>query len=158
MAFDFCYLQEEGKIQGTVESSLCPMSKGSGISVLVGTGHNTWSGLYVISSTAGFVFLIALLDVFYISPFHISTWWYKGLLFIACMAASVFGFGGFVVCLWHLWDRRMSAKEQGKDDRLHVNKAEHTKSVAHKDLDERSLANSTSIHYGARPDFNGMPS
>ncbi|XP_050379052.1 ferric reduction oxidase 7, chloroplastic [Argentina anserina] len=147
---------EDGNIQSTVESSLCPMSKGCGISVLVGTGHNIWSGLYFISSTAGFVILFGLLNIFYINPFHISTWWYKGLLFTVCMVASVFIFGGFVVGLWHLWDIRMSAKEQSKDDRLPFNKAEHTKAVSHNDLDGRSLANSTSMHYGARPDFNAI--
>ncbi|KAM5574161.1 hypothetical protein ABKV19_013583 [Rosa sericea] len=138
---------EEGKVESTVESSLCPMSKGCGMSVLVGTGHNIWSGLYVISSIVGFVILIGLLDILYINPFDISTSWYKGLLFVACMVASVFIFGGFVVGLWHLWDRRMSAKEQIKE-------AEHIKTVAHSDLDQRSLANFTRIHYGARPDFN----
>ncbi|XP_061988854.1 ferric reduction oxidase 7, chloroplastic isoform X2 [Rosa rugosa] len=138
---------EEGKVESTVQSSLCPMSKGCGMSVLVGTGHNIWSGLYVISSTLGFVILIGLLDILYINPFDISTWWYKGLLLVACMVASVFIFGGLVVGLWHLWDRRMSAKEQSKE-------AEHKKTVAHNDLDERSPANFTSIIYGARPDFN----
>ncbi|KAK9928619.1 hypothetical protein M0R45_025744 [Rubus argutus] len=145
---------EEGKVQSSINSSLCPMSKGCGMSVLVGTGHNIWSGLYIISSTAGFVILLGLLDIFYINPFHISTRWYKGLLFLACMVASVFIFGGFVVGLWHLWDRRISAKEQCEDNRLKVDKVEHTETVADKDSDQESLANLTSIRYGARPDFN----
>jgi hypothetical protein len=151
LAFDFCYLQEEGKIQSSINSSLCPMSKGCGISVLVGTGHNTWSGLYVMSSTAGFVILMYLVDIFYVNPFDIEAWWHLGILFLACMVASVFIFGGFVVGLWHLWDRRISAKEQCEDN------AGRTETVAQKDSDEESLANFTSIHYGARPDFNGMP-
>jgi hypothetical protein len=126
------------------------------MSILVGTGHNIWSGLYFISSMAGFVILMGLLDIFYINPFNISTWWYKGLLFVACMVASVFIFGGFVVGLWHIWDRRISAKEQCEDNRLKVDKAEHTETVAHNDSDQESIANITSIRYGARPDFNGM--
>ncbi|KAK9928617.1 hypothetical protein M0R45_025742 [Rubus argutus] len=92
---------EEGKVQSSINSSLCPMSKGCGMSSLVGTGHNTWSGLYVMSSTAGFVILI-----------------------------------------------RISAKEQCEDE------AEHTETVAHRDSDEESLTNFTTIRYGARPDFN----
>ena len=144
-------------VQSCINSSLCPMSKGCGMSILVGTGHNIWSGLYFISSMAGFVILMGLLDIFYINPFNISTWWYKGLLFVACMVASVFIFGGFVVGLWHIWERRISAKEQCEDNRLQVDKVEHTETVADKDSDQESLANLTSIRYGARPDFNGMP-
>jgi hypothetical protein len=155
LAFNFC-LQEEGKVQSSINSSLCPMSKGCGMSVLVGTGHNTWSGLYIMSSTAGFVFLMYLVDIFYVNPFDIEAWWHLGILFLACMVASVFIFGGFVVGLWHLWARRISAKEQCEDNMLKVDKAEHTETVAHNDSDQESIANITSIRYGARPDFNGM--
>ena len=104
MAFDFYYLQEEGYSYKPIKSSFCPMASDCGMSVLVGTGDNFWSGLYVISSTVGFVILLALLYVYYIAPFHIETWWYKGLLYLICMVASVVIFGGSVVAMWHIWE------------------------------------------------------
>ncbi|TQD96059.1 hypothetical protein C1H46_018401 [Malus baccata] len=144
---------EEGKVQNTLDFSLCPTSNRCGMSVLVGTGHNVWSGLYIISSTVGFVILMGLLDIFYINPFRISSWWYKGLLFIACMVFSVFIFGGLVVGLWHLWERRISEKEQFEDAKLNADKAGHGETVAHKDSHQKVLAKLTGIRYGARPNF-----
>lgn len=141
---------EEGKVQNTQDFSLCPTSKSCGMSVLVGTGHTIWSGLYVISSMVGFVISMGLLDIFYINPFHISSWWYKGLLFVVCMITSVVIFGGLVVGLWHLWERRILAKEQFEDDKLNIDKAEHKETVAREDS---HLAKLSGIRYGARPDF-----
>lgn len=126
------------------------------MSVLVGTGNNIWSGIYVISSTVGFVILLGLLDIYYINPFGISTWWYKGLLFVVCMAAGVFIFGGLVVGLWHIWDRRISASEKREDDRKRIDIVQHNEHVAQKDSCLENLASSNTLHYGYRPDFNGM--
>ncbi|XP_058723654.1 ferric reduction oxidase 7, chloroplastic-like [Vicia villosa] len=60
------------------------------------------TGLYVISSTLGFVILLALLNIYYINPFGVYQWWYKGLLFAVIMVASVVIFGGIVVGFWHM--------------------------------------------------------
>ncbi|KAM5574160.1 ferric reduction oxidase 7, chloroplastic-like [Rosa sericea] len=147
---------EHGEVgNSTADSSdLCPMSKRSGMSVLVGTGHNIWSCLYVISSTLGFVILLGLLDFFYINPFDITSWSYKGFLFLACMVASVFIFGGLVVCLWHLSEKRTSAEEKCEDDESNFGKTEHTETVAHNVAHQESPTSLTrSIRYGARPDF-----
>ena len=99
-----------------MNSSPYPVFDRRSMSVLVGTGNNRWSGLYVISSTLSFVILMYLLDIFYINRLGMSSWWYKGLLFVICMLASVFIFGGLVVGLWHLWERRNAAREACEDD------------------------------------------
>ncbi|KAK9286122.1 hypothetical protein L1049_014503 [Liquidambar formosana] len=147
---------EEGKVHKTLNSSVFPASKGCGMSVLVGTGNNIWSGIYVISSTVGFVILLGLLDIYYINPFGISTWWYKGLLFVVCMAAGVFIFGGLVVGLWHIWDRRISASEEREDDRKRIDIVQHNEHVAQKDSCLENLASANTLHYGYRPDFNDI--
>ncbi|KAK7843345.1 ferric reduction oxidase 7, chloroplastic [Quercus suber] len=148
-------LLEEGLVHEATNSSP-PMSDSCSMSVLVGTGNNIWSGLYVISSTLGFVIIIYILDIFYINPYDISSWWYKGLLFVICMLASVFIFGGIVVGLWHLWERQNAAKEACKDDRIMVEKMQNNEIVAHKDSCQQKLASSTNSYYGSRPDFKGI--
>ncbi|XP_059446528.1 ferric reduction oxidase 7, chloroplastic [Corylus avellana] len=142
---------EEGKIHKNMNSSPSPMPNGCSMSVLVGTGNNIFSGLYVISSTLGFVILIGLLDIFYINPFGISSWWYKGLLFVICMLASVFIFGGLVVGIWHLWGRN-ATREECEDDRMRM--LQDNETAAHKDQSsQQNLASSTNTYYGSRPDF-----
>ena len=89
-----------------VNPSVKPRSNGCPMSVLVGTGDNIWAGLYLVSSTIGFVLMITLLDIFYINKFIITAWWYKGLLFVVCMVASVLIFGGLVVVFWNLWGEK----------------------------------------------------
>jgi ferric-chelate reductase len=130
------------------------ISKGGGISVLVGTGNKLWAGSYVIISTVGFVITLGLLDTFYINPFGISYWWYKGLLFVACMVVSVFIFGGLVVVFWHLWEKRTLAREEGEEDGEKIDTMQHIEGVTDKDLG--TLARSCSVRYGCRPDFKGM--
>ncbi|GMI87050.1 ferric reduction oxidase 7, FERRIC REDUCTION OXIDASE 7 [Hibiscus trionum] len=137
---------EEGKVHVASNSS-CPFS-GHSMSPLVGTGNNVWSGLYFIISTVGFIVLMALLRIFYINPYDVSTWWYLGLLFIICMVASVVIFGGGVIGLWHLWEKRVSAKVGEEDnDRTKV------ETVADKYSSQKNLESSTIIQYGTRPDF-----
>ncbi|XVE75299.1 hypothetical protein DITRI_Ditri12bG0083500 [Diplodiscus trichospermus] len=138
---------EEGMVHVASNSS-CPLSSCS-MSPLVGTGNNIWSGLYFITSTAGFVILMVLLRIFYIKPYQISSWWYQGLLFIACMVASVIIFGGLVVGLWHLWDKKVSARgvEHDENDSIKVQPAQS------KDFTQKNLESSTIIQYGSRPDF-----
>lgn len=123
------------------------------MSVLVGTGNIVWSGIYVIVSTIGLVISVALINVYYIHPFNITYWWYKALLLIACMAASVLIFGGLVIGLWYLWERKVSGREESEDD-------ETTGSMQHNepkmDKDSHNKCFSSTILYGQRPDFEGM--
>lgn len=139
-------------------NSSCPVS-GCPMSVLVGTGDNVWSGLYLIIPTLGFFVLMVLLRIFYINPYHVDAWWYQGLLFIACMVASVVIFGGLVVGFWNLWDKKVSAKdEHEKNDRTKVESVESNETVAlaDKGSTRQNLESSTIINYGSRPDFEGM--
>ncbi|KAG4181148.1 hypothetical protein ERO13_A10G208200v2 [Gossypium hirsutum] len=143
---------EEGKVH-VASSSSCPFS-GRSMSPLVGTGNNVWSGLYVIISTVGFIVLMALLRIFYIKPYNVSTWWYLGLLFIACMVMSVVIFGGLVIGLWHLWDKKASANDKDEDiDRIKVESTPSYGPVEDKDLTQNNPESSTIIQYGTRPDF-----
>lgn len=150
-------MQEEGKIHHGTVSSACPFSNGNGMSVLVGTGNNIWSGLYVISSTVGFIILVALLNVFYVNPFGVTAWWYKGLLFTLCMVAGVVIFGGPVIGLWHIWELRTSAAEEFKPNKKLVEDANNNETMDHKDLSAKTQTDSTTILYGTRPDFKGKP-
>ncbi|XVF83362.1 hypothetical protein PTKIN_Ptkin16aG0480100 [Pterospermum kingtungense] len=143
---------EEGKVH-VASRFACPVS-GCPMSVLVGTGNNVWSGLYLIIPTLGFVVLMALLRIFYINPYQVSTWWYQGLLFIACMVGSVIIFGGLVIGLWNLWDKKVSAKDENeKNNRTEVESAQSNGTVTDKDSTRHNLENSTIINYGSRPDF-----
>lgn len=149
-----CCLQEEGNVQSATNCPAFPAPKGCSMSGLVGTGHKVWSGLYIISSTLGLIILMALLEIFYINPYGITKWWYKGLLLIGCMTVSILVFGGAVVGLWHLWETRVSERE-GYDDTIEVDTTKYNETLTRKD----SLGvptNSTHIKYGTRPDFNGM--
>ncbi|TXG53524.1 hypothetical protein EZV62_018780 [Acer yangbiense] len=144
---------EEGRLDKAVNSTVCPLSIGCGMSVLVGTGNNIWSGLYVISSTVGFIISMALLNIFYVKPFGVSSWWYKGLLFTICMVCSVLIFGGPVIGLWHLWERRTCASDENEDDKIKVDRAHNNGSIDHKDPNQKNQKSSTAILYGTRPEF-----
>ncbi|KAL9680910.1 hypothetical protein QQ045_012691 [Rhodiola kirilowii] len=144
-------LLEEGRVHTPSSTCIFPVSRGHAISGLVGTGDNVWSGLYIISSIVGFIVLLGLLDVYYINPFHVTTWWYKGLLFIACMTASIIVFGGLVVVLWNNWDKRVSTNEQ-RDYSKRGSGSKHYE--AHKDSCLENIASSNTIQYGSRPDFH----
>ncbi|KAK7843358.1 ferric reduction oxidase 6 [Quercus suber] len=146
---------EEGQVHEATYSSPS-VSNNSSMSILVGTGNNIWSGLYVISSTLGFVILLYVLDIFYINPYDISPWWYKALLLVICMLASVFIFGGVVVSLWHLWERRNAAREASMDDRRVVENMQHDEILAHKDSFQQKILSSTNTYYGSRPDFKDI--
>lgn len=132
-----------------------PISKRSAISVLVGTGDNIWSGMYVIASSIGFLIFLGLLDVLYINPYNIGTWWYKGLLVFLCMLAGVITFGGLTVALWHLWERRMLASESNEYDTKKSNMTLQDVEVEHKNSNQEYLVNASTLRYGCRPDFNG---
>lgn len=126
------------------------------MSALVGTGNNLWSGLYIIISTVGFVVLVALLRIFYTNPYQVSTWWYQGLLFIACMVASVIIFGGLVIGLWHHWDKKVSSKDyEHENGKINFESVQSNETAAHKDLTRKNFESWTIIQYGSRPDFKG---
>ncbi|KAL3538421.1 hypothetical protein ACH5RR_001787 [Cinchona calisaya] len=146
---------EEGKVLEPLKVCVFDNSRKSRMSVLFGTGNIIWSGMYVMASTIGLVTVIWLLDSFYINPFNVTYWWYKGHLFLACMITSILLFGGFVIGLWHLWERRTSQDgepketnnvgliEQQNEPRIHKNPG-------------RNHYNINSFRYGQRPDFGGI--
>ncbi|XP_004230384.1 ferric reduction oxidase 6 [Solanum lycopersicum] len=142
---------EEGKTPKAMHHSISPGFKGCRMSGLVGTGHVVWSGLYVIVSTIGFVITVALLDIFYINPFNITYWWYKGLLLIGCMTASILIFGGFVIALWHLWERKTSSKEEPQDATKKADILQQNEASLDSNFGEARYVNN--IRYGQRPDF-----
>lgn len=125
------------------------------MSGLVGTGNNIWSGIYVILSTVGFIVLMGLVDLFYIKPFNISSWWFKGLLFVVCMFASVIVFGGLVVVLWNLWERRILGCEKCMDDNERSDLMQYKKPIKDMDAIQTNLTSSSTTQYGRRPDFRG---
>ncbi|CAL5328769.1 unnamed protein product [Camellia sinensis] len=108
--------QLDGQVSKSVNFFGYPIRNKCGISVLVGTGNIIWFGVYVMVSTIGLVLSVGLLQIFYINPFDITYWWYKGLLFVICMVASPIVFGGVVIGLWHLWDRKTLAREAHDED------------------------------------------
>lgn len=125
------------------------------MSGLVGTGNIVWSGLYVVVSTIGLVITTASLNIFYVNPFNVYYWWYKGLLLIGCMAASILIFGGLVIALWHLWERKTSSKEEPEDDTKKVDILQHQNEASlPKSFGEARFVNN--IRYGQRPDFQGI--
>ncbi|OIT19568.1 ferric reduction oxidase 6 [Nicotiana attenuata] len=142
---------EEGKRPRAMHTSISPGFTECRMSSLVGTGNVVWSGLYVIVSTIGLVITVALLDIFYINPFNVTYWWYKGLLLIGCMAASVVVFGGLMIALWHLWERKTSLKEEPEDNTKKADILQQNEASLHKNVEEARSVNT--IRYGERPDF-----
>nr|WEQ60891.1 FRO7 [Lycium barbarum] len=146
---------EEGRVPKAMHPSISPGFKGCRMSSLVGTGNVVWSGLYVIVSTIGLVITVALVDIFYINAFNVYYWWYKGLLLIGSMVASVLIFGGLVIALWHLWDRKTSSKEESDDATKKVDVLQQKNEISlHKSFGEGRFVNN--IRYGQRPDLQEM--
>ncbi|KAF5809949.1 putative ferric-chelate reductase (NADH) [Helianthus annuus] len=139
---------EEGNIPKYVSSSVFPAPTQGGMSSLVGTGNILWAGSYMVLSTIGLVVLYALLIIFYINPYNVTTWWYKGILFIVCMAASIVIFGGFVIGLWHLWDLKTA---KNMDDENRISGLKHDEPNAVKNPSQDDFVNI--ITYGQRPNF-----
>lgn len=126
------------------------------MSVLTGTGNKLWAGTYVIASTIGFVFALSLLDIFYINPYSIDTWWYLGLLYVICMVASVLIFGGLTIGLWHLWERKTSFREASEENGENGGLVQSNGRLTGKDVYQKTLISATTIQYGHRPNFSGM--
>ncbi|KAG6652344.1 hypothetical protein CIPAW_05G000100 [Carya illinoinensis] len=121
---------EEGNIHKATSSPV--FSIGGGISALVGTGNKIWVGCYVIISTIGFV------------------------ISLTCMVVSVFIYGGFVVGLWHLWEKRTLAMEESQEDGVKTDMMQRNEVFTEKNLYQETLASSYAVRYGCRPDFKGM--
>ncbi|KAL7157493.1 hypothetical protein ABFS83_02G081400 [Erythranthe nasuta] len=141
---------EEGKSTEPVNSAVFRASKKCGMSVLVGTGNIVWSGLYVIASTLGLVITVALLDIHYINPYNVDYWWYKGLLFIVCMVASVILFGGAVIGLWHFWEIKNSVRDEFDEKLTNGNPQENEPKIDKNYGKEQYLS---TVRYGQRPEF-----
>ncbi|KAL6838309.1 hypothetical protein ACP4OV_031813 [Aristida adscensionis] len=131
------------------------VKNGTTMSGLVGTGDNFWAAMYFTASTLGFVLAYALVQVYYVRPYHVVAWWYLGLLFVLCMAAGVAIPGGVVVLLWHL-----SEKRRLEDDRWDAatNKeaphADQTSPAATGgDISSVTVAGLRATRYGCRPNF-----
>lgn len=145
-----------------MNSSVFPALSGCRMSVLVGTGNIIWSGIYVILPVLGFVLFMGSLNIYYINPCGINAWWYKGLLFVLGMVGSVIIFGGAVVGLWHLWERRISESEEFEfeENQIKSSMVRHINgSMEEKESNnqENLACTSSTIQYGCRPDFKGKP-
>lgn len=125
------------------------------MSVLVGTGNKIWAGIHLIVPTLGFVFLLAMLDVYYINPYDVSYWWYKGLLFLLLMVISVVIFNGLVVGLWLLWERKATAQDEENMENGERKLVAHNGTMAKKESSEECISSLSTICYGSRPDFGG---
>lgn len=143
-------MQEEGRPSIEPISSVSfPAPKCCGMSVLVGTGNVLWSGIYVMASTLGLVATVAMVNSLYVNPYNVHYSWYKGLLLVVCMVVSVVVFGGFVVVLWHIWERKSLAVGDGmKSENVSKDEREVYKSSAKKEY-------VNTIRYGQRPDLRG---
>lgn len=99
---------------------------------------------------------MALTELYYIKPFGVTCWWFKGLLFVVCMVASIVVFGGLVVALWYLCERRDSNNENCVDEGDEKNNTEkYNKLMAYPNAYQTTIASLTSAKYGRRPDFEG---
>lgn len=125
------------------------------MSGLVGTANNIWSGIYIFSSTIGFIILFGLMEALYVTPFDVKCWWFKGLLFVICMIVSVVVFGGVVVFLWNQWERRASNREKYANGHEISDIAQYDDPKMQNNASESRIARMNSTHYGCRPNFPG---
>lgn len=132
------------------------MASRSSMSGLVGTGNNIWSGIYVVSSTIGFIILFGLMEAFYVTPFNVKCWWFKGLLFVMCMILSVAVFGGGVIFLWYQWEIRASNHKKYTNDHERSDLAWCNPPKMQNNATESNIASMNTIHYGCRPNFPGI--
>ncbi|KAL4564315.1 hypothetical protein LXL04_028375 [Taraxacum kok-saghyz] len=143
---------EEGNVQKYASPSVFSTPSRCGMSGLVGTGNIVWSGTYLMVSIIGLVVSLTLLNVFYINTYGVTYRWYKGLLVLICMVASVVVFGGLVIGLWHLSDTKTSKKEKSWNQNENENGGiQHGNSTSCKHSSEESFVKSTK--YGQRPDL-----
>ncbi|XP_020571375.1 ferric reduction oxidase 6-like [Phalaenopsis equestris] len=122
------------------------------MSCLVGTGHKIWAGIYVFVSTIGFIIFYGLLELYYIKPHQVFSWWYKGLMFTLCMVASVVTLGAIVIFFWNKWEQKSSSNESGMGrDEEKESLLNHNVFVT--DDEKENLTSVQTITYGSRPNF-----
>lgn len=130
------------------------------MSCLVGTGNTFCSAIYYAVSTLGFILLFGLVEKYYIGPFGIYAWWYRGLLFTLCMVAGAVVFGGIVLFLWNHWEKNSgNAKWIERDENKSV--LHNEESTLHNEegtLHNVNFTSMLSLQYGCRPDFHGKVS
>lgn len=145
---------EEGKLHDISSISSFSVINGRNMSCLVGTGNNMWSGMYVVVSTLGLVAIYSLLRVYYIKPFHVSTRWYLGLLFVLMMVAAVTILGGIVVLLWHWAEKRnLKHDESVKIGNEKIDLSLSSDAKVHSKTEGSNLVKLLATRYGCRPDF-----
>ncbi|XP_026663849.2 ferric reduction oxidase 7, chloroplastic-like [Phoenix dactylifera] len=147
---------EEGKVDVSMMSPSLSTTNGSMMSCLVGTGNNIWSGIYVVASTLGFILLFGIVEVYYIKPFGVSAWWYRGLLFTLCMVAGVIFLGGIVVYFWNQWEKCSSRNEKWTVDAAKGNLGHCREPSLHGEMSMTSLSSLQTTRYGCRPDFQDI--
>ncbi|MQM14771.1 hypothetical protein Taro_047701 [Colocasia esculenta] len=148
-------LEEGGTYKSVTHSSLA-MAAGSHMSSLVGTGNNLWAASYFLVSTAAFIISFGLIEQFYLKPLGISSWWYRGLLFIICMVASVVILGGLIIFFWHNLEREDSSNEKCRDGNKNFYFQENSKQLLHGEFASLNIMSIMTTHYGCRPDFQGI--
>ncbi|KAI3947465.1 hypothetical protein MKW92_049155 [Papaver armeniacum] len=144
---------EDGEVGKSTRRSYFPTKNQNKMSGLAGTVNNIWPGIYAITSTIGFVIFMALTELFYIKPFGVTAWWLKGFLFVACMVASIVVFGGLVVVLWHLCERRDLNDGKWMEEDEKSNSVQYNKLGTYPDAYQTTVASLTTANYGRRPDF-----
>ncbi|XP_058089938.1 ferric reduction oxidase 6-like [Magnolia sinica] len=145
---------EDGKLCKSLGCSALPITdRSSSMSGLVGTGSNIWSGIYVVSSIIGFLILLGLMEAFYITPSNPKCWWFKGLLFLACMIAGIVLFGGPVIFLWNRWETRFSSCRESMNSNDKNDPTQYCERRMQTDTFQSDLASTTNLHYGCRPNF-----
>lgn len=147
---------EEGKIYESMMSPSLSTTNGKTMSSLVGTGHNIWSGIYVVVSTLGFILFYGMVEVYYIKPFGVYAWWYRGLLLTLCMVAGVVFLGGIVVYFWNQWEKRRSCDEKWTIDAEKSNLVQHREPIPTSDIGQTSLSNFQTTRYACRPNFQDI--
>ncbi|KAJ6803935.1 ferric reduction oxidase 7, chloroplastic-like isoform X1 [Iris pallida] len=153
-----CHIHiEEGKFDESASSFSFPTNDRKTMSCLVGTGNNFWSGTYFLLSTLGFIAFYGLLEIYYMKPFKVTAWWYRGLLFTICMVIGVVVVGGVVIFLWHKWEDRCSGYDTPIEDEK-KSSIQYNGLMLHDDdaTSEKKLAHFQTIQYGSRPDFEAI--
>ncbi|KAG9130336.1 hypothetical protein Leryth_004267 [Lithospermum erythrorhizon] len=143
---------EEGNVLENFYPSVLPASRGCPMSGLAGTGSLVWSGMYLVVCTIGLLISAGLVDVYYINPRNITYWWYKGLLLMGTMTASVLVFGGVFIAFWHIWERKTSSKIVSNGEEV-CSLLQHTNGTEKNSSQEQY---SNSVIYGKRPDLEGI--
>lgn len=120
------------------------------MSPLTGQGNSVWSGLYLAFSVVGIFIFSGLMQAFYVTPYHVTCWWIKGLLLLVCIIAGVGIFGGIVILFWHIWENRVLINHE-VDISHNENQPKSKEIQPQMELPDQSSYAKT--NYGHRPDF-----